>query len=191
VRQNGREEIVPTDASKENDEKSTARDAVAANLPQHHGRGEWIRAGLIAAAAGALWSMIVDLAFGHPFQTWVFLGSSFADLLRPAISPSPAIAVLIFLAFVVVVFIGIGRLGVIAAHRADVTPSVIIFSNTMLTLTTLALVAIAAAFTTSRLGADAWLQILGSPLIALWTLVWRLYRTHPSLKADAKHAAED
>jgi folate-dependent phosphoribosylglycinamide formyltransferase PurN len=34
------------------------------------------------------------------------------------------------------------------------------------------------------------MQILGSTLIALWTLAFRIYRTHPSLALDFKGAGD-
>jgi hypothetical protein len=80
----------------------------------------------------------------------------------------------------------LGRVAVGLAHHADRQPSLILFASTILTLVTLALVAWATAFTTSRLGGEAWLQIFGSTLVALWALGLRVYRTHPSLAVDAK-----
>jgi FtsH-binding integral membrane protein len=156
----------------------------------HHKWREGLGAGLIAAATGALWSMIVDLVAGHPFETWIFLGTAFSRLLGPA-PPNPVVAVIVFLAFVALVFMLLGRVAVAVAHRSDVEPSLLLGVSTVLTLITLALVAIATAFATSRLGREAWLQILGSPVIALWTLGLRLYQTHPSLAADLKRADDD
>jgi hypothetical protein len=155
----------------------------------HRSWREGARAGLIATAAGALWSFIIDLAPGHPFETWTFLGSAFLGVLRPAETPRPVVAAVVFLAFVALVFMLLGRLAVGAAHRAGVQPSVILFANTIVTLVTLALVAWATAFQmSSRLGLEAWLQILGSPLVALWTLAFRVYRTHPSLAREFERA---
>lgn len=156
----------------------------------HRNWREGPRAGLLAAAAGALWSLLVDLAAGHPFRTWYFLGSGLLSLLGPAGPPPVALAVLVFLAFVAVVFMLVGRVAVGVVHRSDVQPGLILVANLVLTLVTLALVAFTTAFTTSRLGREAWLQILGSPLIALWTLAIRLYRTHPSLAPDFRRARD-
>jgi hypothetical protein len=157
----------------------------------HRNWREGARAGLIATAAGALWSFIIDLAFGHPFETWTFLGSSFLGVLRPVATPRPFVAAIVFLVFVALVFMLLGRLAVSVAHRADVQPSLILFANTIVTLVTLALVAWATAFqTSSRLGLEAWLQILGSSLVALWTLAYRVYRTHPALALDFKRSPD-
>jgi FtsH-binding integral membrane protein len=156
----------------------------------HRNLREGARAGLLATGVGALWSLGVDLVAGHPFRTWSFLGAELLSVLGPAAPPSPAVAVVVFLAFVALVFTMLGRLAVAAAHRADSQPSLIIFANTFLTFVTLSLVAFSTAFTTSRLGSEAWLQILGSPLIALWTLALRVYRTHPSLAPDFKRAGD-
>jgi FtsH-binding integral membrane protein len=147
---------------------------------------EGARAGLIATAAGALWSFIVDLALRHPFETWTFLGAEMLGVFRPATPQYPVLAAVFFLAFMAVVFMLLGRIAVGLAHRADTQPSLILFANTFLTLVTLALVAWATAFTTSRLGGEAWLQILGSTVVALCALAVRVYRTHPSLAADVK-----
>jgi hypothetical protein len=147
---------------------------------------EGARAGLFGAGAGALWSLLVDVAAGHPFKTWYFLGYSFLNLVGLSESRAPALAAVVFLSFVALVFMVVGRVAVGIAHRADVQPGLILVTNLVLTLVTLALVAFATAFTTSRLGTEAWLQILGSTLIALWALVFRVYRTHPSLGPDFK-----
>jgi hypothetical protein len=155
---------------------------------RHRNWREGARAGLFAAAVGALWSMLVDLVAGHPFKTWYFLGSSLLDLPGAEASRRPIVAMFVFLAFVAAVFMLVGRLGVAVAHRSNVQPGLILFTNMIVTLVTLALLGVAAAFTTSRLGGEAWLQILGSPLIALWTLAIRLYLTHPSVARDFQHA---
>jgi hypothetical protein len=158
---------------------------------RHRAWREGARAGLIATAAGALWSFIIDLVFGHPFETWTFLGSSFLGVLRPVATARPVVAAIFFLVFVALVLMLLGRLAVSVAHRADTQPSLILFANTILTLLTLALVAWAAAFqTSSRLGLEAWLQILGSSLVALWTLAFRVYRTHPALALDFSRAPD-
>jgi hypothetical protein len=158
----------------------------------HRSWREGARAGLLATAAGALWSFIVDLASGHPFETWTFLGSGLLSVLRPVETSRPIVAAVVFLAFIALIFMLLGRLAVGVAHRADVQPSVILLANTILTLVVLGLVVWATAFrTSSRLGLEAWPQILGSPLIALWTLAFRVYRTHPSLPPDFERVADD
>jgi FtsH-binding integral membrane protein len=163
--------------------------------PDHAAHRSWregARAGLLATAAGALWSFVIDLAYGHPFETWTFLGSAFLSVLRPAETSRPLVAVIVFLAFVAVVFMLLGRLAVSVAHRADAQPSLMLFATTIVTLVTLALIAWATAFmTSSRLGLESWLQILGSPLIALWTLAFRVYRTHPAIAVDFRRADDD
>jgi hypothetical protein len=152
---------------------------------------EGARAGLVATACGALWSLLIDVVAGHPFRTWRFLGYGFLSMVGPSGSRPPAEAAAVFLAFVAVVFVLIGRVAVGVAHRADAQPYLIVVANTILTLATLGFVAFATAFTTSRLGSEAWLQILGSTLVALWTLVFRVYRTHPALRSDFRHIADE
>jgi hypothetical protein len=156
----------------------------------HRNWREGARAGLLATGAGALWSLIVDLAVGHPFRTWIFLGSGFLGLFGAAAPPRPAVAVVVFLAFIAVAFTVLGRIVIGLAHRADRQPYVILWANFTLTLLTLGLVVWTTAFQASRLGWEAWLQIFGSPLIALWTLAFRVYRTHPSLALDLKRAPD-
>jgi hypothetical protein len=156
----------------------------------HRNWREGARAGLLAAGVGALWSLIVDLAVGHPFRTWIFLGDGFLGLFGAAAPPRPAVAVVVFLAFIAAAFTLLGRIVVGVAHRSDRQPYLIMVANLMVTLLTLGLVVWAAAFQASRLGREAWLQILGSPLIALWTLAYRVYRTHPSLALDLKRAPD-
>lgn len=150
---------------------------------------EGARAGLLAAALGALWSLLVDLVAGHPFATWYFVGAGLLSLFGVT-SPHPGVAVLVFLAFVAAVFMLLGRIVVGAAHRSDVQPGLILLTNLLLTLLTLALVALGAAYATSRLGAEAWLQMVGSPVIALWGLAFRVYRTHPSVAGNFERASD-
>ena len=164
---------------------STAYDGAS-----HRKWREGARAGLLAVGVGALWSLGVDLALGHPFKTWFFLGYGLLSVVGPSASLPPVLAVVVFLAFVALVFMLVGRVAVGVAHRADAQPGLILVANLILTLVTLALVAYAALFTASRLGAEAWLQILGSTLIALWTLVFRVYRTHPSLRDDFRRVSD-
>jgi hypothetical protein len=166
--------------------------AAAEDSATHHSWREGARAGLLATAGGALWSFIVDLMVGHPFETWTFFGSYLLGVLRPVETSRPIVAAIVFLAFAALVFMLLGRLAVGVAHRADVQPSLMLFTNTIVTLFTLALVVWAAGFQTShRLGVQAWLQILGSPLIAFGTLAYRVYRTHPRLAADFERADEE
>jgi len=165
--------------------------APSAQVETHHHRWrEGARAGLLAVGVGALWTLVVDVAFGHPFKTWRFLGYELLSLFGPSASLPPAAAVAAFLVFVCLLFTLLGRMLVAVAHRADRQPSLIIFACTILTFVTFALVVFAMAFTNSRLGVEAWLQILGSTLIALWTLAFRVYRTHPSLRLDVERAAD-
>lgn len=156
----------------------------------HHRWREGARAGLLAAGVGALWSLAVDVLAGHAFRTWRFIGYGFLSLAGPSTSLPSVEAVIVFLAFVALLFMLLGRIAVGVAHRADRQPSLIIFTITILTLVTLAFVAYAAIFTTSRLGTEAWLQIFGSTMIALWTLAFRVYRTHPSLALDLERAGD-
>jgi hypothetical protein len=156
----------------------------------HHRWREAARAGVFAVGAGAAWSFVVDAAFGHPFRTWRFLGYSLLSIAGPSGTLPPAVAVVAFFVFVTVVFTLVGRTAVSVAHRAGTQPSLIIFANTVLTLVTLAFVAFATAFTTSRLGIEAWLQILGSTLVALWALAFRVYRLHPSVARDLGGAGD-
>jgi hypothetical protein len=156
----------------------------------HRNWREGARAGLFGASVGALWSLLVDLVAGHPFETWTFLGAELLSLLGPAGPPRPVVAVVVFLAFVALVFMVLGRIAIVVAHRADAQPYMILVANFILTLIVLAIVAIAAAFQNSRLGGEAWLQIFGSPLIALWALGFLIYRTHPSLASDFKNVRD-
>jgi hypothetical protein len=157
----------------------------------HHGWREGVRAGLLAAAVGALWSLLVDVVAGHPMSTWYSLGYALLSLVGPSGAQPPALAAVVFLAFITLVFVGLGRVAIAVAHRADRQPSLILFANTIVTLVTLALFVTATAYETSaHRGLDAWLQMLGSPLIALWTLAIRVYRTHPSLADDVARLSD-
>jgi hypothetical protein len=163
----------------------------AEDEPRHHSWREAARAGLMATAAGAIWSFLIDLAFGHPFETWIFLGAGFAGLLRPAVAPLPVVGAVVFLTLAALMFVLFGRLAIAVAHRADAQPGLILFTNLIVTLVTLALVGWAAAFrASSRLGLEAWLQIIGSTLVAFATLGFRVYRTHRSLGADFKRLSD-
>jgi hypothetical protein len=160
----------------------------------HHKWREGAGAGLLAAAAGALWSAIVDVAWRRPFETWSFLGGAvleFLGLVRWGTKENPAIAAVAFLVFITAVFILLGRAAVGVAHRSDVHPSLILAATFVMTLVIFALTVFAAAFTNSRLGGEAWLQMLGSPVVAFCVLGLRVYRTHPSLALDVKHASDD
>jgi hypothetical protein len=157
----------------------------------HHRWREGAGAGLFAVGVGAVWSLLVDTAFGHPFETWRFLGYGLLSLAGPSGSRPPAEAAAVFLVFVALVFMVIGRVAVGVAHRADVQPGLILVASMVLSLVTLAFVGYATAVATWRLGAaEAWLQIFGSSLIALWTVVFRVYRTHPSLAADFERSGD-
>jgi FtsH-binding integral membrane protein len=155
---------------------------------------EGARAGLGAAAAGSLWSAIVDVAWGRPFETWSFLGSvvlQFLGLLRWGGKEHPAIAAVVFFVFITAIFMLLGRAAVGVAHRSDVHPSLTLAATFVMTLVIFALTVIAAAFTNSRLSSEAWLQMLGSPVVAFSVLGLRVYRTHPSLALDLKRASDE
>jgi hypothetical protein len=155
---------------------------------------EGTRAGLYATAAGALWSAIIDVAWRRPFETWSFLGSAvleFLGLLRWGGKAHPAIEAVVFLVFITAIFALLGRAAVGVAHRSDVHPSLILFATFVMTLVIFALTVIAAAFTHSRLSGEAWLQMLGSPVVAFSVLGLRVYRTHPSLALDLKRASDE
>jgi hypothetical protein len=160
----------------------------------HHKWREGSRAGLIAAAAGALWSVIIDVAWRRPFETWSFLGSAvlqFLGLLRWGGKDHPAIAAVVFLVFITAIFMVLGRVAVGVAHRSDVHPSLVLAATFVMTLVIFALTVVAAALTHSRLSSEAWLQMLGSPVVAFSVLGYRVYRTHPSLALDLRRASDE
>jgi hypothetical protein len=160
----------------------------------HNKWREGARAGLTAAAAGAVWSAIVDVAWRRPFATWSFLGSAvleFVGLLRWGGRQHPAIAAVVFLVFITAIFVLLGRTAVGVAHRSDVRPSLTLAATFVMTLVIFALTVVAAALTHSRLRSEAWLQMLGSPVVAFWVLGYCVYRTHPSLALDLKRASDE
>ena len=165
----------------------SARSAAApARRPWREGRLD----GLLATAAGLAWSLGAGLVAGRPFAAWAYLGTALASVLGPTERPSPLAAAAVFVVFITLVFAALGRAAVAVARRADVEPSVLVFATLVCTLVLFGLADCAAVLRESRLGAGAWVQVVGSPAVALGTLAWRLYRTHPSLAHDFGQAGD-
>ncbi|MBW8771161.1 MAG: hypothetical protein JF589_15515, partial [Gemmatimonadetes bacterium] len=84
-----------------------------------------IVAGILGATAVALWFLVVDTIYGHPFATPAALGRGLVGILGPHGSEGTAVFVAAYTVFHYLAFIGVGLLVAVIVHFAEREPSVL------------------------------------------------------------------
>lgn len=150
---------------------------------------EGIVAGLLAAAAVAVWFFFVDLVAGHPLGTPAMLGESVASLFGGTGGGSLLAYTALYTVFHVIAFIVSGIIVSAVVNGAEQEPS-LLFGLLILFVAFeigwygwTALLARDGAY-----GSLAWYQVMAANLVAALAMGAYLYRRHPSLVGRAAHA---
>jgi hypothetical protein len=152
-----------------------------ASLKDHPLLSRGLMTGLIGAGAVAIWFLLLDLAAGHPFRTPAALGSA----LLAGSNAEMAASLGVVAAYTVVHVIAFALAGVIfvmITEQVERTPSFLLLA----VLTAIVLEAV--VVTSLALGAQWALGTLGvwsvlvANLIAVGSMGWYVWQTHPALR---------
>ena len=150
---------------------------------------EGVVAGLIAAAAVAVWFLLLDTVSGRPFATPRQLGESVASLFGGTGGGSATLYVLGYTVFHVLAFAVAGIVVSAVVNHAEEEPSVLWGLLILFVAFELAWYGLTAILSQGEAyGPLAWYRVMAANLIAAGAMGAYLYRQHPALAARAAHA---
>jgi len=143
--------------------------------------------GLFGAAAVAAWFFVLDFSDGHPFRTPAALGSALLFGVSRAEAMEVSVRVVAAYTFVhLVAFAAAGTVFVAIAEQIERSSSLVLLT------VPLAIALEAVALTGLALGADWVLGALGvwsvlfANLLAVLSMGWYVWRTHPTLRHGSR-----
>jgi hypothetical protein len=150
-----------------------------------------IVAGILGATAVALWFLGLDVIYRHAFATPEALGRGLLGILGPRGSEGSAVFVLTYTVFHYLAFILTGLLVAVIVHVAEREPGVLAGALMLFVAFEIGFYALSSALSESPLfGALGWAQVATGNLIAAIVMGTYMWRTHPNLGRDLRHALE-
>lgn len=150
---------------------------------------EGIIGGLLAAAAVAVWFLVLDTVAGHPFATPARLGESVASFFAGTGGGSTASYVLGYTVFHVLAFCLSGVLVAAVVNGAESEPSLLFGLLILFVAFEIGWYGLTAILARpDAYGSIAWYQVMVANLIAATAMGVYLYRQHPTLAARASQA---
>jgi putative oxidoreductase len=153
---------------------------------------EGVIAGVIGATVVALWFLLVDIVTGQPLFTPATLGRALLTVLGPAQGGETVLgAVVVYTLVHYAAFLAAGMIAVAVVHAAETEPSVLAGFLILFVVFELAFHGFVALLQqTTSLGALAWYQVLAGNLLAATAMGTYLWRTHPALREELRHAMD-
>ena len=153
---------------------------------------EGLIAGFIGATVVAVWFLVVDLVAGQAFFTPATLGRALLSVLGPATAGETVLgAVVVYTIFHYAAFVVVGLIAVVVVHVAETEPSVLAGFLILFVVFELAFHGLVALLQqTTALGALAWYQVLAGNLLAATAMGTYLWRAHPALREELRHAMD-
>jgi hypothetical protein len=150
-----------------------------------------IVAGILGATAVALWFLGLDMIYRHAFATPEALGRGLLRILGPQGAEGSAVFVLVYTLFHYVAFIAAGMLVAVIVHFAEREPGVLAGAMMLFVAFEIGFYALSSALSESPMfGALGWAQVAIGNLIAAIVMGTYMWRTHPNLGREFKHALE-
>jgi hypothetical protein len=150
---------------------------------------EGVIGGLIGATSIAIWFLIVDSFAGRPFYTPTILGAGLLSVFGPRGSEGAFAQIIAYTIFHVTAFVSVGLLVSYIVHRAKQDDSILVVSLILFVAFELGFYGLVALLSQHRLiGSLAWYQVLAGNLIAALSMGLYMWRTHPELEREFKHA---
>ena len=152
---------------------------------------EGVITGIIGATTIVLWFLMVDTLGGRPLFTPRLLGAAMFSVLGPPAGESSTLHIAFYTVVHYVLFIVAGLVLAAIVRRSDEDPNVL----AGLTIGIVVFLLAAVGFVTflsqgTRLGNLAWYQIGAATLLASILMGAYLWRTHPRMGGDVRHALE-
>ena len=150
-----------------------------------------IVAGILGATAVALWFLGLDVVYRHAFATPEALGRGLLRILGPQGTEGPAVFVAVYTVFHYVAFILTGLLVAVIVHVAEREPGVLAGALMLFVAFELGFYALSSALSESPMfGALGWAQVATGNLVAAIVMGIYMWRTHPELGRELRHALE-
>lgn len=149
-------------------------------------------AGLIGAAAIAVWFLIIDVIAGHPFRTPATLGHDLLQVLGPGTRTDTMITyVLVYTVFHFVAFMFVGLVASLVVHLAKSEPSILLGFVVLFVATEIGFYGFTGLLhEASGLRSLAWYQVMLGNLIAAAAMGYYFWRTHRELGEEFKHSLD-
>jgi hypothetical protein len=148
-----------------------------------------IVAGILGATAVALWFLGIDMIYSHAFATPAALGRGLLRVLGPQGSEGTAVFVVVYTLFHFAAFIAAGLLVSVIVHFAQREPSVLAGAMMLFVAFEIGFYALSSALSESPfLGTLGWAQVATGNLIAALVMGTYMWRTHPELGQELRHA---
>jgi putative oxidoreductase len=150
-------------------------------------------AGIIGATCVAGWFFVIDLVNRVPFGTPLVLGHALLSLLRPTPSwaSSAVLVILVYTIFHYVAFIAVGIVAAIVVGWARTEPSVLLGFVVLFAAVEVGFYGFVAVLAqASDLHSLAWYQVMLGNLIAATGMGLYLWRAHPQLHEQLRHALD-
>lgn len=146
--------------------------------------------GLIGAASVAVWFFLLDVVMGHPFATPGALGS--ALLFGASNAEGAAVNLGVVAAYTVVHLVAFAAAGVMIvaiAEKVENSPSFVLLAVlTLIVLEGLVLGTLTLGAQWVLGGLGVW-SVLVANLLAVGSMGWYVWRTHPTLRGQMRSAA--
>jgi hypothetical protein len=150
-----------------------------------------IVAGILGATAVALWFLGLDIIYRHAFATPEALGRGLLRILGPQGSEGAAVFVIVYTIFHFAAFILAGLLVAVIVHFAEREPGVLAGAMMLFVAFEIGFYALSSALSESPMfGALGWAQVATGNLVAAIVMGTYMWRTHPGLGRELKHALD-
>ena len=144
---------------------------------------EGFLAGLIGAAAVAVWFLLIDVLAGQPFYTPAMLGSAlFWSLRDPSLVEITFPAVIGYTLLHVVLFSLAGTVAAALAAMVDKFPTTLFLVIVFFAIFEVGFYIVVALVAQPLLGALAWSNVAIANLIAALGMGYYLWRVHPHIR---------
>jgi hypothetical protein len=149
-----------------------------------------VTAGVLGTMVVTAWIIGTGALAGRPLDTPAQLGAGLLGAVADGAHGRAAGATAYF-ALLYACCTAIALALALVVHRSDRDPSILIGGALAFILFQFAVVGITDILAQSRLGSIVWVQFLGGNALAAVTTATSLYRSHPTVRGQFAHAAED
>ena len=148
---------------------------------------EGIIAGLIGAAAVALWFLVVDVIAGRPFFTPAMLGSAvFWGVHDPAQVAIEYSRIIGYTMIHVSAFVVVGTIAAVLAAEVEAAPHTLYLVVVLFAIFEFGFYVTVAVLAQPLLGSLAWWNVAMGNAIAAFGMGYYLWRAHPKIAATLK-----